>query len=173
MQKRTLGGKTASLHYHHELQPSYTLCSRNLSESNNTGRKLMAFIMLSGYLLHRLLVQRRDRNNGFTIILEFNFTLFDILRYKERFWEHIFVQAPKQDMSACRWLPKSQGALSIAFREVEGKGSTARFKVKRTRCAEGQQTGHDLSGGIGKTFDRTHTSCGRRWIALGIAARLF
>lgn len=58
--------------------------------------------MLSGYLLPRLLDLRRDKNNGFTIILEFNFTLFDILRYKDRFWEHIFVRAPKQDMSTCR-----------------------------------------------------------------------
>lgn len=34
--------------------------------------------------------------------------------------------------------------------------STARFEVKGARHAEGQQTGHDLCGGIGKTSDRTH-----------------
>lgn len=36
------------------------------------------------------------------------------------------------------------------------RGSTARFEVKGARQAEGQQTGHDLCGGIGKTSDRTH-----------------
>lgn len=36
------------------------------------------------------------------------------------------------------------------------RGSTARFEVKGARHAEGQQTGHDLCGGIGKTSDRTH-----------------
>lgn len=62
----------------------------------------MTFAMLSGYLLPRSLDPRRDKNNGFTIILEFHFMLFDILRYKDRFREHIFVRVPKQDMSTCR-----------------------------------------------------------------------
>lgn len=41
-------------------------------------------------------------------------------------------------------------------RSGKWRESTARFEVKGARHAEGQQTGHDLCGGIGKTSDRTH-----------------
>lgn len=55
---------------------------------------------------------------------------------------------------------------------MERKKTMAMFEVKGSRHAEGQQTEHDLLGGIGKHLTGD-TTWGRRWITPGIAQTLF
>lgn len=55
---------------------------------------------------------------------------------------------------------------------MERKKTMAMFEVKGSRHAEGQQTEHDLLGGIGKHLTGD-TTWGWRWITPGIAQTLF
>lgn len=63
--------------------------------------------------------------------------------------------------TGCVYMPITWKRQRSASNRVQGSGgegeATARFEVKGARHAEGQQTGRDLCGGIGKTSERTHS----------------
>lgn len=173
MQNRRLGGKTAALHHLQELQPSYTLCSRNLSESHNTGRKLTTFAMLSGYLLPRLLDLRRDKNNGFTIILEFNFTLFDILRYKKQILGTHFC-ARAQTGYVYMPITTKEPEEHCQSRSGKWREREARPGLKSRGRGMPRASRQVTTSAVGSEKPLTgHTTCGRRWIDPGIAQRSF
>lgn len=70
----------------------------------------------------------------------------------------VIFQDKDRDMSTCQYLmtrhyvvlQTHRPAMYIKCREMEGKETMAMFEVKGSKNAEGQQTDHDLLGGIGK-----------------------